>query len=899
MNFSAQEVNGDGGTAKLPPMLSQYLEYKRLHPDALIFFQVGDFYEVFFEDAVTVAGSLNLTLTSRDKSSPTPIPMCGVPVAVVDGYLERLVDLGFSVAVVSQAEPATPGRGMVRRELERIVTPGIRLFGKSESASSDFIAALYFENEQEVALAYTDVPSGVVLVREGLSRAEGQREIIRLAPAELVVPQVLAGKKQDLRQGWLRSLQVALPSLIIKFRPDNYLSLSAATARVFTEIDGYATLDLVAKKSVRVLVSFIDEITCQKQLPIKKVRTVSDDQTVLLDANSRKHLELVSNAKDGSSKGTLLDFLDCTRTQGGRKLLRQWLLNPLTSIEEIHDRQDAIEVLLEHSQERKGLLEQFSLNNDLERIAARIELLAVLPRELAVLRDVLESLPRLKDHLGRILTGKDARTNCLQLLHASLERPQELFELLSNCLAEDPPFQLSEGGVIKAGFSTELDHLRAIRKDGKRWITELELREKAATGINSLKIRYNGVLGYYIEVTKANLDKVPAHYVGRQSTVGAERFFTDQLKLHEKELLGAEQKQFELEKDLYQQLKAQIIQYSQAVRVIAAALSQLDLFLALASGAEREQLVRPVVDQSFDIEISQGRHPILAKLLQGRYVPNDLEMTAETGRCLIVTGPNMGGKSTYLRQAALIVIMAQIGSFVPVRQARIGVVDRIFTRLGASDDLSEGESTFMVEMREAAAILANASKRSLLLIDEIGRGTATTDGLAIAQAILEWIVVRIKARTLFATHFRELTQLEEDYQEVLNLSVGSVEQEQQVVFTHQICRGSARKSYGVEVAKLAGLPPLVLQRAASLMAELDHHGSAKALENSNQLSMFESLPKAKPRAENPFGSAAPMPDDYPKLQKIREDLVKLEINDISPVQALNFLAELQNSARKG
>lgn len=898
MSASAEVVMG-GRAGSLPPMLTQYLDYKEKYPDALIFFQVGDFYELFFSDAVTVSKNLNLTLTSRDKNSPDPIPMCGVPIAVVDGYIERLVDLGFSVAVVSQAEAAVPGRGMVRRELDRIITPGVRIFGKSEQAeSTNFVTTVYFEKDGDLALVYSDVQSGKLYVRDGLTLSVGQAEIVRLAPAELIVPQVLGGKKQDLRQTWLKMLQQALPNLIIKFRPDNYLNLATTDTRGFSNISGYASLSVVAKKAVRLLVSFIDEIICSQKIAIAEIEQVSNRQVVSLDANTRKHLEIVQNSKDGSSRGTLFAFLDRTNTVGGKKLLRQWLLNPLTNCEDIEKRQDAVQILLNSPGIRSDLIEHFKLSNDLERIAARTELSIVLPKELAALREALEKLPGIRSSLRSFLNGAGQTKSRLERLDESLDVSPGLLQLLQSALSEQPPYQINEGGIIRSGYNSELDRLRTIRKDGKKWIAELEASERELSGISSLKIKFNGVLGYFIEVTKANLSKVPSHYISRQSTVSGERFFTPELKEREREVLGAEQKQFELERELYNALRSELVSYCPLVRRIAAALSELDVLLSFAVVAEAEQLVRPVVNLSLDIEIDQGRHPVLAQILQGQFVPNDLQMSDQVGRCAIVTGPNMGGKSTYLRQAALIVLLAQTGSFVPAASATIGLVDCIFTRLGATDDLSEGESTFMVEMREAAAILSNASERSLLLIDEIGRGTATTDGLAIAQSILEWIVTRLKARTLFATHFRELTFLEKEFSGVINLSVGSIEQGSQVIFTHQICRGPAKKSYGIEVARLAGLPRLVLQRATRLINEFDRQKSNLSNDNPNQLSMFMVESQSSQLVtSDPFGSVVELPDDYDKLQHLRDVIVELDVNSLSPLEALNLLADLHSRAK--
>lgn len=897
MNASAEAVNSRRGGG-LPPMLTQYLDYKEKYPDALIFFQVGDFYEIFFSDAITVSKSLNLTLTSRDKSSSDPIPMCGVPIAVVDGYIERLVDLGFTVAVVSQAEPAVVGRGMVRRKLDRIVTPGVRLFGKSEQAGDvHYIATVCFERDGDLALAYSDVQSGKLFVREGLNLGLAQSEIMRLAPDELIVPQNMAGKKQDLRQTWLKLLQQALPGVIIKFRPDNYLNLAAADSREFSGISGYTPLSVIAKKATRLLIAYIDEVICGARFPIAAIEMVNDRQVVLLDANTRKHLEIVKNSKDGSGSGTLLAFLDRTNTVGGKRLLRQWLLNPLTNPDRIIERQNSVQMLIDKPSVREQLLDQLKVSNDLERIAARVELSIVSPKELGALCDAFDKLPEICSALQLILSSVVQKNRFSDLVN-NLEFRSDILDLLKTALSDSPPYQTNEGGIIRSGYSAELDRLRIIRKDGKKWIAELETREREASGISSLKIKFNGVLGYFIDVTKANLSKVPAHYVSRQSTVSGERYFTPELKEREKEVLGAEQRQFELERKLFDELREKILPGCALIRKVAVALSELDVLLSLAEVAEAERLVRPEVDLSLDLQIEQGRHPVLARILQGQFVSNCLRLNSQQCRCAIVTGPNMGGKSTYLRQTALIVLLAQIGSFVPAASAKIGIVDCIFTRLGATDDLTEGESTFMVEMREAATILSNASERSLILIDEIGRGTATTDGLAIAQAILEWIITRLRARTLFATHFRELTFLDKEFPGVVNLSVGSIEQGDQVIFTHQICQGPARRSYGVEVARLAGLPAIVLQRAASLISEFDRKKKAYSNDSPDQLSMFGEGPSSPDSLQSdPYQEVDCFPDDYAAIKQLQERIAKVDIDALSPLEALNLLADLRIQAK--
>ncbi|RMG39904.1 MAG: DNA mismatch repair protein MutS [Candidatus Dadabacteria bacterium] len=871
---------------KLPPMLTSYLEYKESYSDCLILFQVGDFYEAFFEDARTVARTLNLTLTSRDKRDPDPIPMCGVPVSSVDGYIERLVDSGFSVALISQVS-STPGPGgMVERKLERIVTPGVRLLGTDASQNkSGSVAAVFPANEHGFAIAYSSVQDGIISVSE-CGYENLYSELDRISPLEIILPSVgSSGKKLDRRSTWIRRIEQGDRTRVIKFRSDSYLDYNE-NQRSLNSITGFNRLSAAARRAVSLLCAYIDETTVDSFVSFESIREHRAETVLRLDDTTRKALEIVSNARDGGSDGTLFSIMNYTCSAGGERLLREWLINPLVDKEKIVERQQAVELLLNHNVEREQLRNLLSGVTDLERVAARIELGVVTAREMAALRDTLFQFSSLQE----VLSGLRVNTGLLADSLKTLSAPGDLTGRLKSALSDNPPAVLGEGGIIRQGFDAELDRLRALRKGGKGWLIEFEAEQRKITGIASLKVKFNNVLGYFIEVTKPNVSKVPSHYTKRQSTANTERFVTDLLKERESELVGAHDAELKKERELFEELREFLRQYTLKLRTFARSLATLDVLQSFAELAARENYVKPEIDLSKDLTISNGKHPVLAGILKNRFVPNSHLLKDSQSSCVVLTGANMGGKSTYLRQAGLIVIMAQAGSFVPAESARIGIVDGVFARIGASDYLIEGESTFMVEMREIAAIISSATDRSLLLIDEVGRGTATTDGLAIAEAILEWILDSIKCRTLFATHFHELTALADRYPQVINLSVGSVDRDGEVVFTHEICEGPANRSYGIEVARLAGLPGSLLERARVMLDKIEKEKeSAVKLsvnsESARQLSFFSSDLRNH------------LPEDYEDLRKLRSKLEKLDPDSLSPRQALEVLYDLVSAAK--
>lgn len=875
---------------KLPPMLTQYLQYKAEYPDAVLLFQVGDFYEIFFEDAVLVSRTLNLTLTTRDKNNPNPVPMCGVPIGVVDGYVERLVSGGLSVALVAQVGEVT-GKGMVTRKLERMVTPGIRLLNNNQgSASSPAVAALYPVSFEEVVVAISNVASGRIEVLENININTIAAELRKFELGEVVLPSVASGKRLDRRLGWVREIELVVGVTGLKFRPER---LGATEHRIHS-VSGFTALAPGAQRSVRLLVDYIDEVTVSGKIPIRTVTARQSDQHLTIDAMTRRNLELLRNTKDGSIEGTLLQYLDRTVTPGGARLMRQWIAEPLRQKNEICERLGAVRAFVAMPHVVDALRKELAYVPDIERIAARIELGVVGPRELGALRDAVLKAPSLASHLTTVLLPTGRERAFLTPVEAIINKERDWGMLLGRALSDEVPVTLGDVEVIRRGFDSELDRLRNLKANGAGVIAELESRERSNTGINSLKIRYNNLLGFFIEVTKANRDRVPAEYIARQHTTTSERYTTTELRALESEVLGADAAVRACESKLFSALKIEMLSVVEEIRSLASALSTVDTVVALAYVAVQHDLIEPEINDDSSLVIDQGRHPVIAELLAGRFVPNSLDLKDGGKRCIILTGPNMGGKSTYLRQAALIVIMAQLGSFVPAKRALIGVVDQVFARLGASDNLADGESTFMVEMREVAHIVQNATTKSLVLIDEVGRGTATLDGVSLAQAILEWLLTKVEARTLCATHFHELTSLATRFSAVENLSVGSVDREGEVFFTHEIRSGAANRSYGLEVARLTGLPRGLLDRAWELLRTHEAVLGAEQRRTGVQLALFPNTPLKT----EVIKTVIQEPADYSVLKELAQMVRAANPDELTPRGALDFVFQLTEYAQQ-
>ena len=863
----------------LPPMMQRYLETKEQYPDALLFFQVGDFYELFFDDAVVVAKTLNLTLTSRDKNAPNPIPMCGVPLSVLDGYIDRLLPMGHSIAVVTQ----TGSGSGVDRALERFITPAMRLFTSVSSDSSESVlAAVALEpDSRSGAIACTDPQTGIVRVKDSLEVATLAKELANISAREVILPRSSFGDKVDRRSSWVRSIEGVTGSNAVKFRTESGSSTELAVSLSESARAEFHALSPTGKRAVRILLGYLDEVSLGNAIPIRELTPIRASGCVIIDAATRKNLELVQNTKDGSSVGTLFGFLNSTATPGGARLLRSWILAPLDSRSEIIARQDAVSDLMSHSATISSTLGGLS---DLERLAARVELKVASPKDLGAIRDTLERVPALRDVLA------DSSANLLATLSHNLTLPEGVLEHLKKGLVDSPPHVTNDGGVIRDGYDEELDAIRATRSQADEWRAAFEAREKAATGISNLKVKSNNIIGYFLEIPTSQSSKAPQHYIRRQSTANADRFTTPELKTHEDAVVTAVDRQIRREQLLFTALRDSLIPVVGELRRIASAMASVDVLAALAHTAQRHAWIRPEITEDVTLSIRKGRHPIIAALLDGSFIPNSVDFSEQGGRCFIVTGPNMGGKSTYLRQTALIVVLAQIGSYVPAESAVVGLVDRIFARLGASDDLHEGESTFMVEMREASHILSHASPRSLVLIDELGRGTATTDGQSLAQSILEHLALTLESRTLFATHYHEITALAEMSPKIKNLSVGSVEDGDRVVFTHEIQEGPAPRSYGIEVAKLSGLPSFVIERASEILSHLAEKQGGQA-----PITVPVRPVRAKQedaRQQSLFGSAPQVVRDA-VADKVKARVKELDVDTLSARDALQYLYSLK------
>ncbi len=803
----------------LTPMMKQYHEVKRRFPGKLVFFRLGDFYEMFYEDAVVASRELEITLTARNKDKTgSPIPMCGVPYHSVDGYIARLLKKGFKIAICEQVEDPRTAKKLVHREVTRILTPGTVVEEMLlEPKDHNYLGSLYVTSEG-AGLAFMDLSTADFLAAEFSGDDAWQKcvdELVKFSPRELILPD---HSSEELRQ----RLSEESAGKWIATPLDGWAFNLDYARRLLLEHFGVASLDGfgAADKSRSIcaagaLIHYLRDTQLVQPARVAQLRFFEPSEFLKLDSATLSNLELVQTL-DGGRKGSLLSFLDRTQTGMGGRLLKSWLLGPLLNLGELRDRQDALESLTRNIAGHDRLTRKLGEIHDLERLISRVLVGVANPRELLALRDSLQQIPGIRELLGGL--GSDR----LAQIRQRLDDLSDVVAQISQAIADDPPVSISEPGTIRNGYSAELDELRAIRHSGKGYIASLEARERRRTGIQSLKVKYNQVFGYFIEVTKPNLPQVPEDYIRKQTLVNCERFITAELQGYEEKILGAEERMAVLEKELFAQLRSSVAAQGARVRKTARLLAELDVYCSLAAVALGQDYVRPELVEGDEIYIRQGRHPVIE--LQSRpFIPNDLFMNTTTDQLLILTGPNMGGKSTYLRQTALIVILAQIGSFVPARDARVGLVDRIYTRVGASDNLARGRSTFMVEMIETANILNTATHRSLILLDEVGRGTATFDGLSIAWAVAEYLVQnpQHRAKTLFATHYHELTRMAEVHPGAKNYCMAIREAGKEIVFLRKVSPGTADKSYGIEVARLAGLPREVLQRASEILEKLE------------------------------------------------------------------------------
>ena len=874
--------------ANATPMMEQYQRLKDKAGDALLFFRMGDFYELFQDDAVVASKALNIALTARNKQQDDPIPMCGVPIHSAESYIDRLLQQGFKVAIAEQLEDPSQAEGLVKRDIVRVITPGTIVSGTILAPKEHNFLASIAVTPGGAAFAYVDVSTGTFAVTVWDSPDWQQalhREYTRVQPREVLIPEPTEVSLDILHAAAPAFSTTVQPWAAHHFHPERAYRTLIRQFAVRT-LDGFGCEGQpLAIAAAGALVAYVHETQHNTMAHLNGLRLYSTSDFMVLDETTRRHLELTTSPLSQGRAGSLLAVIDCTVTAMGGRLLRQWLSQPLCRLQPLQERQEAVAELVEHSSRRARLRQALDTLIDFERTLSRLALGTVTPRELIALRRSLSRLPAIANEL------RACSSHVLTTLAAQWDSLDDLDTLIAQAIVDDPPATLRDGHVIRPGYHPELDALREHGASGTAWLNHFEAQERQRTGIASMRIGFNKVFGYYIEIRKAHLSQVPAEYLRKQTLAHAERFITPALKDREVHMLRAAEEARALERQLYETLHQQLAQHAQRFQRMAQILSELDVLAALAEVAVIRQYSRPILDDSNVLAITEGRHPVLEAMAQEeRFVPNDTLLDRERRQILLLTGPNMAGKSTYMRQVALIVILAQLGSFVPARAAHIGLVDRVFTRVGAQDMLGKGQSTFMVEMTETANILHNVSTRSLVLLDEIGRGTSTYDGISIAWAVVEYLhdYGDLRPRTLFATHYHELTALATSLARVQNYSAAVQEHADKVVFLRRILPGSADRSYGIQVARLAGLPALVLQRAQQLLTRFESSaslasvasGKRRATQQSpsyagNQLSLFES----------------------PTTQLL-QTLRALEIDHLSPNEATAILAELQQRARR-
>ena len=877
--------------AQLSPMMQHYMETKRQYPDCILFYRLGDFYEMFFDDAKTVSRELELTLTGKECGLPERAPMCGVPHHAVDSYLSRLVQKGYKVAIAEQMEDPKLAKGLVKREVTRIVTPGTLLDSQAldETKNNYLMCIVYLA--KSFGIAVTDVTTGEFLVTEAPSIRALTDEIYKYTPSEIICNEAFYMSGADLDEMKQR-LNFMISSL------DNHYFDEELCEDVLKRHFHVSTLDGLGLKDYKIgqvaagaAFAYLLETQKNSLDHITRIVPYRSGKYMVIDTSTRRNLELLETLREKQKRGSLLWVLDKTRTAMGARLLRSFIEQPLVEKAEIIKRQDAVAQLNDEYITREELSEYLNPIYDLERLMGRISYQTANPRDLIAFKSSLEMLPHIRNLL------KDLHAPLFQELLEELDPLEDLAGLIDQSIVDDPPVNVREGGIIKEGYSQEADRLRHAKTEGKSWLMELEEKEREKTGIKNLRIRYNKVFGYYLEVTNSFLSQVPDYYVRKQTLTNAERFTTDELKKLEEIILGAEDKLFILEYDLFCQVRSRISSQVARIQKTARAIAWIDVLASLSAVAAKNGYVRPKINEKGIIDIRGGRHPVVEKMLRDSlFVSNDTYLDNGSSRLSIITGPNMAGKSTYMRQTALICLMAQMGSFVPADSANIGICDRIFTRVGASDDLASGQSTFMVEMTEVANILRNATKDSLLILDEIGRGTSTFDGLSIAWAVIEYIANPkiLGAKTLFATHYHELTELEGAIKGVNNYCIAVKEMGDDIVFLRKIVKGGADKSYGIQVAKLAGVPEPVLARARELVEELSE---ADISIRSREIAAG-SEPQKKPAPHLDEVDLNQMSlFDTVKDDDIIKELEEMELSVMTPIDALNTLYRLQNSLK--
>ena len=878
---------------QLTPMMRQYLETKNEYKDCILFYRLGDFYEMFFDDALTASRELEITLTGKNCGLEERAPMCGVPYHAVEGYLNRLVSKGYKVAICEQVEDPKTAKGIVKRDVVRIVTPGTNLDTQAldETKNNYIMCIVYIADRYGVSIA--DISTGEYFVTEIPDSAKLMDEIYRFSPSEIICNESFYMSGMDLDglkdrygitiyaiESWYFDDEICRQKLLEHFHVSSFASLG---------IDDY-DCGIISSGA---LLQYLYETQKNSLANLTHLTPYAAGKYMMIDSSTRRNLELCETMREKQKRGSLLWVLDKTKTAMGARTLRKYVEQPLIDKGEITKRLDAVQELKNEAISREEIREYLTPVYDLERLITKITYGSANPRDLTAFRSSLEMLPSIKVILS------DMKSDLLQTVYGDLDALEDLCQLVSDAIREDPPLAMKEGNIIRDGYNEEVDKLRCAKSDGKEWLAKLENDEREKTGIKNLKIKYNKVFGYYLEVTNSYKDLVPEYYTRKQTLANAERYITPELKEMEDMILGAEDKLYALEYEIYTEVREHIASQVERIQKTAKAIAALDAFASLALVAERNNYVRPKINEKGIIDIKDGRHPVVERMIPNdMFIANDTYLDDKKHRISIITGPNMAGKSTYMRQTALIALMAQIGSFVPAKSANIGLSDRIFTRVGASDDLASGQSTFMVEMTEVANILRNATSKSLLILDEIGRGTSTFDGLSIAWAVVEYISDSrlLGAKTLFATHYHELTELEGKIDNVNNYCIAVKEKGDDIVFLRKIVKGGADKSYGIQVAKLAGVPDLVIGRAKEIVEELsDEDITARVSEIASKERVVKKKPKVKKYDEVDIAQMSLF--DTVKDDDVLEEIKSLDVGNMTPIDALNTIYRLQNKLK--
>ena len=865
------------------PMMQRYLETKEQYKDCILFYRLGDFYEMFFDDAITAARELEITLTGKDCGQEERAPMAGVPHHAAEMYISKLIAKGYKVAICEQLEDPKTAKGIVKRGVIRVVTPGTVVESNMlEERKNNFIMSIYKAGIY-FGISVCDISTGefyAAEIKDNNNFPALLDEIARYSPSELVINSMMAESLEEMDK-----IKERFNTYVTKFN-NKYFDSNPEIIKLRFNIEDsdHKKIENIEEKrlatsAINALIEYIEQTQMTTLDHINKITIYQISKYMALDVNARRNLEITEKMRDKSKKGTLLWVLDKTATSMGARNLRRWLSDPLIDTKEINQRLEAVKELKDDVILRGDVVENLKKVYDIERLAGKMAYGNANARDMITLRNSLERLPEVKKLLSQ------CKSEMLKNLYEDLDELPDILELIKASIVDDPPMTVKDGGIIKLGYDEEIDKLKTATTEGKNWIIALEAEEREKTGIKNLKVGFNKVFGYFIEVTKSNLNQVPERYIRKQTLTNAERYITEELKNLENQILGAEEKVINLEYNAFTQIREEIARNVKRLQKTATVISNLDVLTSFARVAEDMNYCMPQVDHSGIIDIKAGRHPVIEKMLgPGAFVENDTYLDKDENRLSIITGPNMAGKSTYMRQVALITLMAQVGSFVPAEQAHIGVVDKIFTRVGASDDLNMRQSTFMVEMMEVATILKEATSNSLVILDEIGRGTSTYDGLSIAWAVAEYIANKEKcgAKTLFATHYHELTELEEKYEGIKNYSIAVKEKGEDIIFLRKIVRGGTDESYGIHVARLAGVPKPVTEKANEIL---------KSLERKNILTGKKEEKKDKKQVEGQF-------DLYNyKLAEIAQEIDKINLNELTPIDALNTLVRIKEKMK--